>query len=102
MMPESVEHRGSASITPKAAELTLSTNKPDLEIKSSAEAWQFFAFVFAALASLGFELIDEIPLEYWLSWRPRWAAKSLLFALLGYLLLFNWRVKTRVIRMLRW
>ena len=27
----------------------------------STEAWQFFAFVFAALFALAFTLIDEIP-----------------------------------------
>lgn len=34
----------------------------------SAEAWQFFAFVFAALVTRALALVDEIPDRLWL-WR---------------------------------
>jgi hypothetical protein len=52
----------------------------------SAEAWQFFAFVFAALLTLMLTLIDENT--DW-PWFVRAGLKIGAFLSLGYLLLFN-------------
>ena len=55
-----------------------------------AESWQFFAFVFAALATFALTLLDEIPdrLGLW-----RLGAKVVVFAALAYLTLVNVRVR---------
>ncbi len=54
----------------------------------TAETWQFFAFVFAAVVTLALALLDEIPGRPW-----RIAAKGLAFFGLGYLVLLNVRVR---------
>jgi hypothetical protein len=68
-------------------------------ITVSAEHWQFFAFVFAATTALALALLDEICAP-WPPAFPRWGAKILVFVGLGYLTLYNWRVKNFMIRRL--
>lgn len=62
-MPESVGSSGRVVLTPKPASITISASAPTLEVKFSAEHWQFFAFVFGACLTRGFSLLDEIPGE---------------------------------------
>ena len=61
-----------------------------LIVTRAAETWQFFAFVFAALATLAFALLDEMPDRLAVG---RIAAKLVAFGGLAYLLLFNIRVR---------
>lgn len=62
----------------------------------SAETWQFFAFVFAALTGLAFTLLDALPSGA--SPTLRVSLKVLVFGALGYVTLFNWPVKDFLIR----
>src|SRR5262245_62625402 len=78
-------------LTPGPATISITATSPTLQIKFSAEHWQFFAFVFGAVVALAFELVDELPVGLWKPWAPRWAAKCFVFGVFGYLLLFNLR-----------
>jgi hypothetical protein len=62
-----------------------------------AEAWQFFAFMFAAVVSLAFALVDALPSRFT---AQNVVLKVVAFAGLGYLTLFNWRVKYLLLRLL--
>ena len=64
----------------------------DLEVKRGAESWQFFAFGFAALVTLMLAILDEVP-HGTCPWWCRALAKIVLFFLLGYLTLWNNRVR---------
>jgi hypothetical protein len=86
-------------ITPPAASVQITGQKPTVAIGFGAEHWQFFAFAFAALVTIGFVLLDEIP-GPWPRFFPRWGAKILVFIGLGYLTLYNWTVKDLLVRML--
>jgi len=85
---------------------------PAVELRRdfSTEAWQFFAFVFAAFTTLTFALLDELlraSSGFWI-WggvyvSPRALSvilKVLVFAVLGYLMLFCAPVKELIIRVL--
>lgn len=63
----------------------------------AAEAWQFFAFVFAALVTLALTLLDEIPDRYQ-QWRI--LSKIVVFIAFGWITLFCWRAKKLIIRVL--
>ena len=85
---------------------------PALELRRdfSTEAWQFFAFVFAALTTLTFALLDELPRPrggFWICQGVylsppalRVILKVLVFVVLGYLMLFCPPAKTLIIRVL--
>jgi hypothetical protein len=60
-----------------------------------AESWQFFAFVFTAVIVLAFTLINELPRRGW-----RIILKLVAFALIGYLVLFNPWVQSRLVEVL--
>ncbi len=62
-----------------------------------AETWQFFAFVFAALATLALTLLDEIP-DRLFRWRI--ASKLVAFFGLAYVTLVNVRVRNWLVRLL--
>jgi hypothetical protein len=75
-------------ITPEAGHLGITGSPASLTVTRAAETWQFFAFVFAAVATLALTLIDEMPNLYW-----RIGAKIISFFALAYLLLVNIRVR---------
>jgi membrane associated rhomboid family serine protease len=58
-------------------------------VTRGAESWQFLAFVFAALVALAFALIDDIAARNW--WRL--GVKLAAFAVVGYLTLFDPKVR---------
>jgi hypothetical protein len=72
----------------------------------SAESWQFFAFVFAALVTLAFGVLDSLAprmIEWFPAHRAPWwsfGAKVVVFVLLGYLTLWCWPVKNFLRRVL--
>jgi hypothetical protein len=78
------------SITPGSGSLELKGSPATLIVTRVAETWQFFAFVFAALATFALTLLDEIPDRLW-PWRI--AAKLVAFLSLAYLVLINGRVR---------
>jgi chromate transport protein ChrA len=61
-----------------------------------AESWQFFAFVFIAVITLVFNLINELPRQR--GWR--FVLKLMTFALFGYLILFNPWVQNLLVSLL--
>jgi hypothetical protein len=61
----------------------------------SVEAWQFFAFVFAAFTTLAFALLDGLSSAAW-----RGSLKVFVFVGLGYLTLFCPPAKDFMIRVL--
>jgi bacteriorhodopsin len=63
----------------------------------SVEAWQFFAFVFAASITLAFPLLDELPR---MSTAYRVILKVMVFVGLAYLTLFCPPIKDFIIRAL--
>ena len=64
-----------------------------------AEAWQFFAFVFGALAAVGFVFIDDIADRRWL----RLVIRALFCGVLVYVTLFNRGCRNKLMRVLaRW
>jgi len=85
-------------------------SKADLRRDFSTEGWQFFAFVFAAFTTLAFALLDELlrPSSGFWIWgggylSPRAVSvmlKVLVFAILGYLMLFCAPMKEFIIRVL--
>ena len=74
-------------ITPAPARAIARTKDPTVVIMLSAEHWQFFAFVFAALITLIFAVVDVVVGQPW--FRPVWLLpiKLLFFVVLGYLTL---------------
>ena len=69
-----------------------------LILTHSAEIWQFWAFVFAAILTLAFAVADELLAA------PGWGrlgAKVALFIGLGYFTMFNRWAQGRLIRLLR-
>ena len=72
------------------------------QLTRGAESWQFFAFIFAALLTLAYGLIDDLlegpPLRRWL----RIALRIGSFVILGYLLVLNEWVRERLVRFLGW
>jgi hypothetical protein len=67
-----------------------------------AESWQFFAFIFAALLTLAYSLIDIFlegpPPRRWL----RAALKIASFVILGYVFVLNEWVRERLVRFMNW
>ena len=55
-----------------------------MQVERGAESWQFFAFVFAALVTLFFGLIDEVETP-----SLRILLKVISFVIVGYLTLIN-------------
>ena len=45
----------------------------------TTEQWQFFAFIFSALATLAFVPVDELPR---IAWLPTWSVKTSAFVFL--------------------
>lgn len=75
-------------LEPEAGTYGVKGSPPTLIVTRVAEAWQFFAFVFAAVVTLALTLLDEIP------GRPlRITAKVVAFFVLAYLLLVNVRMR---------
>jgi hypothetical protein len=72
-------------------------------VEWSEESWQFFAFVFAALLTLSFAIVDAGE-KAWPSY-PVWLSvvvKTVLFAFLGWLTLWCRRFKSfLVVRVLK-
>jgi hypothetical protein len=60
-----------------------------------AESWQFFAFVFAAVIALVFTLINEMRPRGW-----RIILKLVAFALIGYLMLVDPWMQSRLVDVL--
>jgi hypothetical protein len=62
-------------------------------------SWQFFAFVFGAIAAIGFAFIDDIAEHRWL----RLLIRVLFCGVLAYVTLFNRRNRNWLIGVLnRW
>ncbi len=82
------------------AEMTAAL-RPEGEVTAvvtrGAEAWQFFAFVFAAVVTLALAVLEEIPDQRW-QWRI--AAKVLAFFGLAYLTLINVPVRNFLVGLL--
>lgn len=69
------------------------------KVTRGAESCQFFAFVFGALAAIGFAVIDDVAEARWY----RLLARALFCGTLAYLTLFNARGRNRLIGALgRW
>ena len=94
------ETPNNTSGTPMTGALTVSGQAPTVAIAVSAEHWQFFAFVFAALLTLARALIDERQGDEWPSWLPAAGRNSPCLSGSGYPTLCNWVVKNFMIRML--
>ena len=62
------------------------------------ESWQFFAFVFAAFATLGLSLIDNLSIAS--HWRA--VAKVVYFLLCFYILMRNPWVRNKLVGFLTW
>jgi len=58
-----------------------------------AESWQFFAFVFAALITVGFAIIDDIAERRWV----RLLVRASVCAVITYLTLFSARGRNTLI-----
>ena len=67
-----------------------------MEVERGAESWQFFAFIFAALLTLLFGLIDEVPGAA--GWRI--LLKILAFVVTGYFTLLNARCRNFLVGIL--
>jgi hypothetical protein len=81
----------------ETGEFQLTGNMAELGVSVSVEHWQFFAFVFAAAASLAFGLVDAWGFE---TRMVRLVLKLVLFGVLGYATLYSWRVKSFLIHRL--
>ncbi len=67
-----------------------------MEVERGAESWQFFAFIFAALLTLFFGLIDELPnAGCW-----HFILKILAFVVTGYFTLLNARCRNCLVGIL--
>jgi hypothetical protein len=66
------------------------------QVIHAAESWQFFAFVFLAVITLTFNLINEVPRQR--GWRI--VLKLVTFGLFGYLTLFNLWVQNLLVSVL--
>ena len=97
-------------ITTKSGSYVIEGQKAGLRRDFSTEGWQFFAFVFAAFTTLSFALLDALPRPssgFWVCggvYLSRQALsvilKVLIFAVLGYLMLFCAPAKELIIRVL--
>jgi hypothetical protein len=67
---------------PAPASAATGISGPTVEIQVSAEHWQFFAFVFAALVTLGFGVLDSLSSR--ISPACSVGVKVIVFFLLGY------------------
>ena len=85
-------------LTPNTGTLEITGNEAKLTVTRVAETWQFFAFVFAALVTLAFTLLDEIPDGLGRGWRI--AGKVVAFFGLAYLTLRNVTVRGWLARFL--
>ena len=98
------------SMNAEGATYVIEGSTVELRRDFSTEGWQFFAFVFAALTTLAFALLDELlhpSTGFWVYGgvyvSPRALGvilKVLVFAVLGYLMLFCPPVKEFIIRVL--
>jgi hypothetical protein len=68
----------------------------NLTVTRGAESWQFFAFVFAAVLTFLFGMIDLI--EGWTNWKI--ALKPLAFCITGYATLVNPQCRNRLVGLL--
>ncbi len=66
-----------------------------MEVKRAAESWQFFAFIFAALLTLFFGVIDEVQGVGF-----RVILKILAFVSIGYFTLINTSCRNRLVGIL--
>jgi hypothetical protein len=70
-----------------------------MTLTRGAEAWQFWAFVFAALITIGFALIDDIAECRW----RRLLVRASVCGVITYFTLFNRRGRNLLMRALsRW
>ena len=67
-------------------------------VTRAAESWQFFAFIFAAVAAIGLSLIEELHVA--LGWRI--GAKLIYFLLCFYTFMVNVRMRNKLARFLGW
>lgn len=67
-------------------------------VTRGAETWQFFAFVFAAVAAFGLSLIEELHVD--LGWRV--GVKSIYFLSCFYTFMVNVRMRNKLARFLGW
>ena len=86
------------AITPDPASARSGTTGRTVQIQVSAEHWQFFAFVFAALAMLVFGVLDSLSSR--ISPACSVVVKVIVFVVLGYFTLRCWPVKRFLIRRL--
>lgn len=66
-----------------------------MEVERGAESWQFFAFIFAALLTLFFGVIDEVQGVGF-----RVLLKILAFVSIGYFTLINTSCRNRLVGIL--
>jgi hypothetical protein len=73
--------------------------KMKADVTRGAESWQFFAFIFASLASLGVSLVDDVcPYRGW----ARAGIKLIVFLLFFYVFVVNAWIRNRLVRFLGW
>ncbi len=72
-----------------------------LTVVRTAESWQFFAFVFAALLTLAYgvmeDLLDGATWRWW-----RLGLRVGLFIVFGYVLMLNVWARERLVRLMDW
>ena len=72
--------------------------KMEATVTRGPESWQFFAFVFAAIASFLLSIVDDLVVLQWL----RIILKAAVFLLAFYLYMVNVRIRNRLILFLVW
>jgi hypothetical protein len=85
-------------ITPEPASAGSGISGPTVKIQVSAEHWQFFAFVFAAVVTLVFVVLDALSSR--MSVALSVSMKVIMFGVLAYLTLWCWPVKKFLMRRL--
>ncbi len=96
-----VDERKQDIVVTKPADISLKGQKMHLALVRPAEVWQFCAFVFAALLTLTYYLIDDFG---WRSSTWYWAIvlRGVPFAALAYFLIFNRWGRAHLVRFLNW
>jgi len=69
-----------------------------MTVTRGAESWAFFAFVFAAVVTLAFALIEDLPTAVGKGWRA--LLKVAVFVIVGYFTLLNPWVRNALVGLL--
>ena len=85
-------------VKPDPADMTWKGGAVYVMLRRTAEMWQFFAFVFAAVLTLVFALIDDGMDQG----RYRAIVKVAAFVIFGYALLVNRSVRRALVWLLEW